>query len=373
MGEAKMNKKSKKRAVKLILIVLLVCLASFTAGYGVTASGLGEKAFNSVRQWFGWDHTADPPRSGDPPDPGDAPRDPGKDPQDPGNNPQDPGQDPGDPGEDPGNGDKPKEQVIYVGQVLLIPVPSGEVSSISQVVQRGTVTSSQKPIALTFDSGWLFEQTIPLLNVLDQYGVTATFFPRAGWVADHPELAREIVRRGHTMGNHSLTHKHMPVQLDAAGMRYEMQESTRIIWEVTGIRPYLFRPPYGEYNQTLLQVLGEEGYPYTVMWTIDTHDWATEMNGQTVTADYIVNRVLNNADQNGIVLMHIGGPKTVEALPRIIEGLRAKGFTFNTLDKMLPPPADGTVTHTVAAGETLYSIARRYGVTVQQLIEANGL
>ncbi len=263
--------------------------------------------------------------------------------------------------------------VIYVGQSLIIPVPGGTVESgSSQVISKGTSTAGSKEIALTFDSGWLFDQTIPLLDLLDRHGVTATFFPRALWAEEHPDLIGEIVGRGHAVGNHSLTHPHMR-EMTADEIRHEMRGSNRILLEVTGVRPYLFRPPYGEYNQQVLDILGEEGFPYAVMWTVDTHDWAETIGGATVTVDYIVNRALNNACPNGIVLMHIACAKTVQALPRIIEGLRKQGYTFATIDRMVPPPGDGPATHTVQKGETLYGIARSYGVTVQQLIEANNL
>ncbi|HOL17627.1 MAG TPA: polysaccharide deacetylase family protein, partial [Bacillota bacterium] len=198
------------------------------------------------------------------------------------------------------------------------------------------------------------------------------------WVKDNPDLAREIVKRGHTIGNHSLTHPHMK-EMSAQQMRHEMQESTRIIQEITGVRPFLFRPPYGEYNQLLLEILAETGYPYSIMWTVDTLDWAagTTMNiggNQTyIDVDFIVNRALNNASDRGIILMHIGGAETVQALPRIIEGLRSKGYRLATVDEMLPPPGTGPLTHTVKSGETLFSIARRYGVSVQQIIEINNL
>lgn len=208
-------------------------------------------------------------------------------------------------------------------------------TSSSRVITSGLVTSSQKQIALTFDAGWEYDQTIPILNVLDTYGIKATFFVRAYWIRDNLTLAKEILRRGHSLQNHSLTHPHMNTMTEAQ-IRYEFTESTKIFNDNLGIRPTLFRPPFGEYNSTVLRIAGEQGYPYSVMWTIDTHDWAVTLNGVTITTDYIVNRVLNNATDRGIVLMHIAYAKTPQALPRIIEGLRASGYTFRTVNQMVP-------------------------------------
>ena len=133
--------------------------------------------------------------------------------------------------------------MIYVGQSLIIPVPGGTVESgSSQVISKGTSTAGSKEIALTFDSGWLFDQTIPLLDLLDRHGVTATFFPRALWAEEHPDLIGEIVGRGHAVGNHSLTHPHMK-ELDKRNLPRD-PKSTEIIQRTAG-PPYLFRPPYG--------------------------------------------------------------------------------------------------------------------------------
>lgn len=373
--------KKRRKKLKTVTILVIAGLLAFCFGFAFTAGGVGERASWFLRELSGRGEQTQPPgdNQGDPENPNN-PGEPGSpgtpgDPSDPGD-PDNAGT-PGEPGDQPGDpvspGKKPGDPVIYEDQVLIIPgKTSGSGGGPARTVSRGTVETGEKRIALTFDSGWLYDQTIPLLDMLDRYGVKATFFPRALWARDNPELAREIVRRGHAMGNHSLTHPHMR-ELSADQVRHEMRESTRIIQEVTGVRPYLFRPPYGEYNQQVLNILGEEGYPYNVLWTVDTHDWAETMGGQAVTVDYIVNRVLHNASPNGIVLMHIAHAKTVQALPRMIEGLRERGYTFATVDQMLPPPAGGPATHAVQKGETLFGIAREYGVTVQQIIDANGL
>lgn len=205
----------------------------------------------------------------------------------------------------------------------------------SKVVTKGLINPNQKQIALTFDSGWLYETTIPLLNMLDQHQVKATFFLRALWVRDHPDLAREIKARGHVIQNHSLSHPHMN-DMSRVEMEKEFKESTAIFKEVLGITPTLFRPPFGEYNDLVLDVAGKSGYPYTIMWSIDTVDWADTIWGQTVDTNFITNRVLDNVSNQDIVLMHIAYQKTVDALPKMIETLKARGYTFKTVPQMLP-------------------------------------
>ena len=205
----------------------------------------------------------------------------------------------------------------------------------STVITKGLKASTAKQIALTFDAGWEYSTTIPLLNMLDKYGVKATFFLRANWVKDHLTLAKEIQSRGHSIQNHSLTHPHMK-EMTESQIRYEFTESTGIFRNLLGITPYLFRPPFGEYDTRVLSIAGEQGYKYTVMWSIDTIDWAESSGGVTITADYITNKVLNQATDKDIVLMHIAYQKTVDALPRMIETLKARGYEFKTVPQMVP-------------------------------------
>ena len=204
----------------------------------------------------------------------------------------------------------------------------------STVISAGIVNHATKQIALTFDAGWEYENTEPLLNLLDKYNVKATFFVRGLWAKEHPDLATEIVNRGHDLENHSLTHGHMNTMTDAEVVN-EIRQTTDIIRETTGFLPQLFRPPYGEYDKRILRILKEEGYPYTILWTVDSYDWTEEMNGVKITKDYLVNRVLNNASDNGIILMHVGGYETINALPEIITGLRSKGYELVKVNDML--------------------------------------
>jgi peptidoglycan/xylan/chitin deacetylase (PgdA/CDA1 family) len=205
----------------------------------------------------------------------------------------------------------------------------------STVITKGLVSSGSKQIALTFDAGWEYATTIPLLNMLDKYGVKATFFLRAYWVRDNLALAKEIQKRGHSIQNHSLTHPHMKTMTESE-IRNEFVQSTKIFRDNLGITPNLFRPPFGEYDAEVLKVAGEQGYKYTVMWSIDTIDWAETSGGVAITRDYITNKVLNNVTDKDIVLMHIAYQKTVDALPRMIETLKSRGYTFKTVPQMVP-------------------------------------
>ena len=154
----------------------------------------------------------------------------------------------------------------------------------------------------------------------------------------------------------------------------EIRESTTSINQITGVKPYLFAlrriQQYGFRNPGRRVI-------YTIMWSVDTLDWAGNNHGRMESGSSsipgIIDRVLNSASANGIVLMHIGGPSTVEALPRIIEGLRNQGYTFATVYEMLPKPETGPIYHTVKSGETLYSIAKRYGVGIEEIIAYNQL
>ncbi len=276
------------------------------------------------------------------------------------------------PAQPPNSGQIPAEYVIYADQQLVLPVAGNGAGVASVVIDSGTLTLPEKQIALTFDAGWLYDQTTALLDVLDDYGVKSTFFLRGKWVEDHPDLARDILGRGHSVENHSLTHGHMKDMTDEE-VRQEMAVSTQIIEDVTGYRPYLFRPPFGEYDSRILKILSQQGYPFTVKWTVDSLDWAEEMNGTKITEQYLIDRVLSKATDKGIVLMHVGGYQTVNALPEIIEGLKKEGYRLVKVNDMVPSKSTsgGQTIYTVKKGDTLSSIARQYGITVADILEVN--
>jgi peptidoglycan-N-acetylglucosamine deacetylase len=139
-----------------------------------------------------------------------------------------------------------------------------------------------------------------------------------------------------TLGNHSYTHRDFRT-LSALEIRDELRRTEAAIAPYCSqdLRPF-FRPPNGGYDADVLAAVGAATYPFTITWDVDTIDWRPIKNDPPgPTADQIVAKVLANAQGGSIVLMHLGGYETFEALPRIVQGLEAAGYALVTLDEML--------------------------------------
>ena len=276
--------------------------------------------------------------------------------------------------------------VLAEGTRLIIPAPLTEASALSTVVEEALIPSEARRIALTFDTGCLRERrpayalnlalicepAMAVLDVLERYNVRATFFPQATWLEDYPEVGQQIVKRGHSIGNHTLTHVYF-AEIESDEALHEIRESTRILEEVTGCRPCIFRPSFGYYTDFHRQLLAREGYPYTLMWTVITQDsYRFGVWGQLVTPNYIAERALTYASDGGIILMH-SLPQTAAALPMIITGLREEGYEFATIYEMLPPPPEelGQTMYQARGGETLEGVAELFGISVEEILEVN--
>ncbi|GAB6098840.1 polysaccharide deacetylase family protein [Halanaerocella petrolearia] len=180
------------------------------------------------------------------------------------------------------------------------------------------VDTSEKKIAITLDGMWGAEYTPRLLEIFRENDVNVTFFFGGNWLEENPHLVKEIAANGHEVGNHSYTHPHM-TKLSTSEIKTELERTSELIKDLTGDKETLFRPPFGEYDNQVIETSHELGY-HVIQWTIDSLDW------KDVSADFIVNRVLNNASPGAIVLMHNNGKHTAEALERLIPQLKEKGY-----------------------------------------------
>lgn len=184
-------------------------------------------------------------------------------------------------------------------------------------------------VSISFDASWGADKTIPILDILDKYNVKSTFFLVGGWVEKYPDMVQEIFRRGHEIGNHSDTHAHMN-QLDADGIRNELRIMSDRVEKLTGVRPVLFRPPYGEYNNRVIEVARAEGYE-AVQWSIDSLDWKDRG-----TQD-IIKQCTHRVENGDIVLFHNDSNDIVNALPTVIEHYQSLGFTIIPVSQILLP------------------------------------
>ena len=183
-----------------------------------------------------------------------------------------------------------------------------------------SVEREDKVISVTFDASWGGDKTMAILDLLDQYNAKATFFLVGIWVDKYPELVQEIANRGHEIGNHSDSHAHF-TQISDAQIRQELKDCSDKIEALTGTRPTLFRPPYGDYNSKVITVVRDAGYE-AVQWSIDSLDWKNRG------VNDLVKRATNNVQKGDIILFHNDSQYIVEALPAILQHYQAQGFTM---------------------------------------------
>lgn len=190
-----------------------------------------------------------------------------------------------------------------------------------------SVERDDNKIAISFDCAWGDEYTAQLLSALDAAQVRATFFTVQFWAEKFPEHLREISEAGHEIGTHSATHSYMS-RLSEGEIRAELASSSEAIRSVTGKAVTLFRPPYGDYDDLLVDTAADMGL-LTVQWDVDSLDW------KDLSAQQIAERVIAQTKKGSVILCHNNGLHTAEALPIILDALKAKGFEFVPVGELI--------------------------------------
>ena len=187
-----------------------------------------------------------------------------------------------------------------------------------------------KKIALSFDDGPHPRYTERILEILDQYSIKATFFAIGVNIQNYPEPLRKVAAAGHEIGNHSFSHSVCNPN-KVYNLAEEMQKCDSLIFETTGQKPKLFRPPCGIYDDKIINAAEELGYS-VVLWSVDTLDWKGTEPCE------IANTVEREIDGGEIILMHdytSGKNTTCAALELIIPQLLAKGYEFVKVSELL--------------------------------------
>lgn len=190
-----------------------------------------------------------------------------------------------------------------------------------------SVEREEKLVAISFDCAWGNEYTKKLLNEMQAYGVKCTFFTVSFWAEKYKEDLKNIVSAGHEVGTHSKTHSYMS-KLSAEQIDEELKYSSKIIEEVTGQKVTLFRPPYGDYDDLLIERAKANGL-YTIQWDVDSLDW------KNLTATQIATRVISKVKNGSIILCHNNGLHTAESLPLIFADLTKKGYKFVKISELI--------------------------------------
>ena len=191
------------------------------------------------------------------------------------------------------------------------------------------VQTEAPKVSLSFDAAWGNEDTNDLLSILAKHNIKTTFFMTGGWVESYPEDVKAISDAGHDMGNHSENHKQMS-QLSAEECKDEIQKVHDKVKELTGKDMFLFRPPYGDYNDTLIEAANGLGY-HVIQWDVDSLDW------KDYGADAIVSKVVDHPHlgNGSIILMHNGATYTKDALEQVITGLTDKGYEIVPISELI--------------------------------------
>lgn len=195
---------------------------------------------------------------------------------------------------------------------------------------RGDPT--KRVVALTFDDGPKPGITDKLLAILEREGVRATFFVIGRHAAASPDLLVRMSQSGMEVANHSYSHPNL-ARIGREEARQELLRTNACVADILGQAPRWFRPPGGNISESLTEIARGLGLR-ACMWTVNAE--GMELLG----ADAVVRYVLGNASPGAIILLHNGRPSTVTALPRVIRGLRERGYRFVTVSELANAAAE---------------------------------
>ena len=202
-----------------------------------------------------------------------------------------------------------------------------ETASTNKLLPIYSVQTENKNVALTINCAWNDSDIDKILSTLSENNVKATFFMVGDWVEKFPEAVKKINEAGHEIGSHSNTHAHVN-QLSYEKNVEEIKLSSEKIKNVTGKEVTLYRPPYGEYNNTVIRAANENGH-MPIQWSLDTLDYTG------ITGNEMWDRIKDKITSGDIILMHNGTEHTAESLDMLIKNIKEKGLNLVTISELV--------------------------------------
>lgn len=240
-----------------------------------------------------------------------------------------------------------KHRRLFILELLIATLISSYIYAANTPIMIWSGDPYSKKVALTFDDGPKPEFSIPLLDLLDKYGVRATFFVVGKEAKTYPDIIYRMATAGHDVGNHTFSH----IRLDTMSEKeiaLELSSTNEILKEITGQDIHIFRPPGGRYNQLVLHQLAPL-HLQAIMWNVNAGDYTAPTTQFSIpdeyrkdknivfnkNADKIYNDIIKKISGGSIVLFHNGNPQTLQVLPKLITTLRQKGYSLVTVSELL--------------------------------------
>ena len=191
------------------------------------------------------------------------------------------------------------------------------------------VETDEKKVALSFDAAWGNEDTQRILEILAKHNIHVTFFATGGWVESYPDDVKAILNAGHDLGNHSENHKNMS-QLSNDEKEQEIMKVHDKVKNLTGYEMFLFRPPYGDYDNDVIKTATKCGY-YPIQRDVDSLDWK-DYGVDSIISTVCTNKHLGNGS---IILCHNGAKYTADALDTLITNIKGQGYEIVPVSELI--------------------------------------
>lgn len=232
------------------------------------------------------------------------------------------------------NKDKVQTYIVSILTVAVL-IAVANINNIKTITTSATLRSlpiynvktDEKKVAFTMNCAWNADDIDSILETLKSNDVKITFFMVGNWVDKYPEAVKKIHEAGHEIGSHSNTHPHVN-NLSSEKNLEEIKLSVKKIENLTGSKVELYRTPYGEYNDIVIQTARKNGY-YPIQWDLDTLDY------KGLTGDEMWNRIKNKLINGSIILSHNGTKHTSDSLDMLIKNIKKQGYEITTVSNLI--------------------------------------